>query len=174
MAAKLTGIPTLATARLVLRPLREADFPAFRDFLASPRSGFIGGPYSGWAAWGMFCHEIACWDLFGHGGLLIERRQDGAAMGVVEINAGPLYPEPELGWTLYAGFEGQGYATEAAAALLRWGFRTAGLVDIVSYCDPANSRSIAVARRLDGVLDPVAPRQDAEDLVFRYHPADEA
>lgn len=174
MAAGLKQIPTLETPRLVLRPLREDDFPAYGAFLASPRSRYMGGPYSGWAAWGMFCHEIACWDLFGHGGLLIERRDDGAGVGVIEINGGPLFPEPELGWMLYEGFEGQGYATEAAAALRDWGFKVAGLNTLVSYFDPANVRSIAVARRLGGVLDPQAPRQDPEDLVFRYQPAVEA
>lgn len=174
MAEGLRNIPTLETPRLLLRPLRETDFPAYRDFLAGPRSRYMGGPYEGWTAWGMFCHEIACWDLFGHGGLLVERRKDRAELGVVEINAGPLFPEPELGWMLYEGFEGQGYATEAAAALRDWGLKVAGLDSLVSYFDPANARSIAVARRLGAVPDPQAPRQDPEDLVFRYHPAGEA
>lgn len=173
MAEGLRNIPTLETPRLLLRPLRETDFPAYRDFLAGPRSRYMGGPYEGWTAWGMFCHEIACWDLFGHGGLLVERRKDRAELGVVEINAGPLFPEPELGWMLYEGFEGQGYATEAAAALRDWGLKVAGLDSLVSYFDPANARSIAVARRLGAVPDPQAPRQDPEDLVFRYHPAGE-
>ncbi len=163
--------PVLETPRLTLRPLRESDFPPYRDFVASPRAGFMGGPYHGWAAWGMFCHEIACWDLFGHGGLLIERRADGAGMGVIEVNHGPLFPEPELGWMLYAGFEKQGYATEAATALRDWALETRRLDTLVSYIDPQNLPSRAVAERLGGVLDPSAPRQDPEDLVFRYRPA---
>lgn len=160
--------PTLQTARLLLRPLRAGDFESYGLFLASNRSQFMGGPHDGWAAWGMFCHEIACWDMFGHGGLLIERLADGAAMGVVEINHGPLFPEKELGWTLYQGFEGQGYATEAAAALREWALGEAGLTTLVSYFHPENHRSIAVAKRLGGVLDPHAPRQDPEDIVYRY------
>jgi RimJ/RimL family protein N-acetyltransferase len=164
------SIPTLTTERLILRPLKAADFDAFGAFLASERSRFMGGPYEGWAAWGMFCHEIACWDLFGHGGLLIERLSDSAGIGVVEINDGPLFPEKELGWMLYDGFEGQGYATEAAAALKDWAFGALGLPTLVSYFDPANARSIAVAARLGGVPDPDAARQDAEDLVYRHRP----
>lgn len=161
---------TLRTARLVLRPLRAEDFEPYGVFLASQRSQFMGGPYGGWAAWGMFCHEIACWDMFGHGGLLIERLADGAGMGVVEVNDGPLFPEKELGWMLYEGFEGQGYATEAAMALRDWAFDEAGLTTLVSYFDPDNHRSMAVAKRLGGVPDPQAPRQDPEDIVYRYRP----
>lgn len=162
--------PTLRTERLVLRPLQAADFPAYGAFLATERSRFMGGPYRGWAAWGMFCHEIACWELYGHGGLLIERLSDGAAMGVVEVNDGPLFPEKELGWMLYEGFEGQGYATEAAAALRNWAFRELRLTSLVSYFHPNNAASIAVARRLGAERDDAAPRQDPEDLVYRHRP----
>jgi RimJ/RimL family protein N-acetyltransferase len=162
--------PTLRTERLVLRPLQAADFSAYGAFLATERSRFMGGPYQGWAAWGMFCHEIACWELYGHGGLLIERLSDGAAMGVIEVNDGPLFPEKELGWMLYEGFEGQGYATEAAAALRNWAFRELRLTSLVSYFHPENAASIAVARRLGAERDDAAPRQDAEDLVYRHRP----
>lgn len=162
--------PTLRTERLVLRPLQAADFPAYGAFLATERSRFMGGPYTGWAAWGMFCHEIACWDLYGHGGLLIERLSDGAAMGVIEVNDGPLFPEKELGWMLYEGFEGQGYATEAAAALRDWAFRELRLTSLVSYFHPENAASIAVALRLGAERDDAAPRQDPEDLVYRHRP----
>src|SRR5688572_22819410 len=109
-----TRIPTLTTQRLTLRPMRIADYPAYLEIIASPRSRYMGGPYDGWAAWGMFCHEIACWELFGHGGLSIERTSDRAWLGVVEINDGPIFPEKELGWMLAEAGEGQGYATEAA------------------------------------------------------------
>jgi RimJ/RimL family protein N-acetyltransferase len=162
------AIPTLITARLTLRAPVADDFPAYREMIGSDRAKYMGGPYDGWAAWGMFCHEIACWELFGHGGLIIERQADGVAMGVVEINDGPLFPEKELGWMLYAGFEGQGYVTEAAAALRDWAFGTLKLPTLVSYFHPENARSVAVARRLGAVLDTEAPRQDPEDLVFRH------
>jgi RimJ/RimL family protein N-acetyltransferase len=161
-------IPVLTTARLTLRAPVASDFPAYRDMIGSDRAKYMGGPYDGWAAWGMFCHEIACWELFGHGGLIIERQADGAAMGVVEINHGPLFPEKELGWMLYEGFEGQGYVTEAAAALRDWAFGTLNLPTLVSYFHPDNARSVAVAKRLGAVLDTEAPRQDPEDLVFRH------
>jgi RimJ/RimL family protein N-acetyltransferase len=164
----MTVIPTLRTMRLVLRPMVEADFPAYRDMMGSPRSTYMGGPVEPRFAWGMFCHDIACWTLYGHGGLMIELAETGECVGQVGVNGGPMFPEKELGWLIYEGFEGSGYATEAAAALRDWAFATLGIESLVSYIDPANAASLAVAERLEARPDENAPRQDPEDLVFRH------
>jgi RimJ/RimL family protein N-acetyltransferase len=164
----MTNIPTLRTARLTLRPPVMNDFEDYRRLMASPRSRWMGGPFDTRAAWGLFCHDIAIWSLFGHGALMIDVSATGQCVGQVGINHGPLFPEKELGWLLYEGHEGQGYATEAAMALKDWAFSVCGLETLVSYFDPDNARSIAVAARLGGSRDDVAARQDPEDLVYRY------
>lgn len=161
--------PTLTTARLTLRPMRPGDFTAYAALMASPRARFMGGPYDTAAAWGLFCHDAGCWALFGHGALMMELRADGQTVGQVGLNAGPLYPETELGWMVYDGHEGQGYAAEGAIALRDWAFATLPIDTLVSYTDPANTASKAVALRLGAILDDTAPRQDPEDCVFRHH-----
>jgi RimJ/RimL family protein N-acetyltransferase len=163
-------IPTLSTTRLRLRAPIADDFPAYRRLMASPRARLMGGPFDLRAAWGIFCHDSACWQLFGHGALMIELRSTGACIGQVGINGGPLFPEKELGWLLYEGFEGAGYATEAAAALRDWARETLGLDRLVSYIDPDNIASARVAERIGARLDPEAPRQDPDDLVYRHGP----
>jgi RimJ/RimL family protein N-acetyltransferase len=162
------GIPTLATQRLILRVPVISDFPAYALLMASPRSDYMGGPFDTRAAWGLFCHDVAQWQLFGHGALMIDLKATGECVGQVGINHGPLFPEKELGWQLYDGYEGRGYATEAAGALRDWAFGTLGLRTLVSYIDPGNAQSAAVAERLGAVLDPAAQRQDPEDLVYRH------
>jgi len=162
------SIPELQTDRLVLRAPRLEDFPDYAALMASPRAVFMGGPFDQRAAWGMFCHDVALWSLCGHGALMIDLRSTGRCIGQVGINHGPLYPEKELGWLLYDGYEGQGYATEAAAILRNWAFDALGLQTLVSYFDPANHRSMAVSARLGGVRDASAPVQDVGDVVFRY------
>lgn len=161
--------PTLQTARLVLRPMILADFPAIAAFLATDRSQYMGGPYDLRAAWGWFCHDVALWSLAGHGALMVEA--GGVVVGQVGINAGPLFPETELGWWLFDGHEGRGYATESAAALRDWGFANLSVGSLVSYVYPDNLASARVALRLGAVSDPDAPRQagDETDLVFRHH-----
>jgi RimJ/RimL family protein N-acetyltransferase len=166
----LASIPTLKTERLTLRAPVVDDFPAYAALMASSRSVGMGGPFDTRAAWGIFCHDVALWQLFGHGALMVDLNATGECVGQVGINHGPLFPEKELGWQLYEGHEGRGYATEAARALRDWGFRALGLRTLVSYIDPGNARSAAVAERLSAILDPTAARQDPGDLVYRHVP----
>lgn len=161
------SIPRLVTARLVLRAPDAADFPAYAALMASPRAHFMGGPFDTRAAWGLFCHDVASWSLFGHGALMMDLAAGGPCVGQVGINLGPLFPERELGWLVYDGHEGHGYATEAARALRDWA-ATRGVRGLVSYIDPGNARSVAVAERLGATRDDVAPRQDPDDLVYRH------
>lgn len=162
---------SMKTERLLLRPMGLADYAAYAELMKSPRAAFMGGPFDERGAWGMFCHDIALWPLFGHGALMVDLLETGACVGQVGINAGPLFPEKELGWLLYDGFEGRGYATEAAAALRDWAFSALRLPSLVSYVDQENLASIRVAERLGGSRDPNAARQDPIDVVFRYHRA---
>jgi RimJ/RimL family protein N-acetyltransferase len=166
--AEVLDIPKLETERLILRQPVMADYAAFAAFMASPRSRYMGGPFVRWAAWGMFCSDIAMWLLYGHGALMIDLRNTGVCIGQVGINHGPMFPEKELGWLLYEGHEGHGYATEAGAAMRDWAFRELGIDTLVSYFDPENYKSMAVSARLGGVLDEEAVPQDAGDSVFRY------
>ncbi|MGR3780394.1 MAG: GNAT family N-acetyltransferase [Albimonas sp.] len=159
--------PVLDTPRLRLRPMRFADWPGYAAFMASPRSVDMGGPFDERAAWGMFCHDLGCWPLFGHGALMIEDRA-GAVLGQVGISAGPLFPEPELGRLVHEAAEGRGVAFEAACALRAWAYGPRGLATLVSYIDPANARSRRLAERLGARLDPAARPQDPGDLVYRH------
>lgn len=161
-------IPTLTTSRLILRPLRAQDWPAYRDFLASERARYMGGPFALKMAWGMFCSDHGLWDFQGCGALMIDERDSGLCVGQVGINAGPLFPEWELGWLLYSGAEGKGYAFEAASALRDWAREDRRLSTLVSYVDPQNERSRRLAERLGATLDDEAPRLDPVDLVYRY------
>lgn len=161
-------IPTLTTERLILRPPVFDDFAGYAKLMASPRARYMGGPFDTRAAWGMFCHDVASWHLFGHGALMIELRGTRECVGQVGINHGPLFPEKELGWLVYDGHQGNGYAVEAAAALRDWAFAAVTAESLVSYIDPGNVASVRVADRLGATRDLTAPKQDPEDLVYRH------
>ncbi len=161
-------IPRIETERLVLREPVLADWPGFAGLMTSHRACYMGGPYSENAAWGVFCHGIALWRLFGVGNLSIELRETQQCLGQIEINQGPRFPEPELGWQVTEEAEGHGYAYEAAVALRYWAFRERDLATLVSYIDPGNTRSIRLAERLGAELDPEAQAQDQGDLVYRH------
>ncbi len=164
----MSPIPILETDRLILRPPCIGDWPAFLKTMSAQRSCYMGGPFEVDAAWGIFCHGLAQWMLMGHGALTIENRQSSECLGQVEINSGPLFPEDELGWVLHQEAEGYGYAYEAAKALKYWAFTERKLDTLVSYIDPPNLRSCALAERLGAKLDTAAAKQDLEDLVYRH------
>lgn len=164
----MVSVPTLETERLILRAMTMADWPAYGDLMMSPRATFMGGPHDLRGAWALFCHDVAQWDLMGHGALMIDERASGTCLGQVGINHGPLFPEHELGWFVYPEAEGKGFAREAAAALRDWAFRVHGLKTLVSYIDADNIRSRSLAESLGATLDVDAPRNDPSDLVFRH------
>jgi [ribosomal protein S5]-alanine N-acetyltransferase len=53
-----------------------------------------------------------------------------------------------LGYVLGRRSRGQGYATEAAAGMLRYGFVELGLRSISDTCDPGNTASVAVLTKI--------------------------
>lgn len=57
-------------------------------------------------------------------------------------------PAVEIGWRLLPEHWGEGYATEAAKALLRHGFEDLKLDEIVSFAVRDNHASIAVMKRI--------------------------
>lgn len=63
-------------------------------------------------------------------------------------------PAVEIGWRLCENYWGHGYATEAAAALLEYGFDTLGMNEIVSYAVESNVPSIAVMKRIGMLAAP--------------------
>jgi RimJ/RimL family protein N-acetyltransferase len=54
----------------------------------------------------------------------------------------------EVGWSLHPDFEGRGYVTEAAAALVTLAFGGVGLHRLIARLDARNERSAALCRRL--------------------------
>ncbi len=163
-------IPILTTARLTLRAPVMADFPAYAAFLASDRAWGLGGPLSTEKAWTYFTNDVAQWSLLGLGAWMI-CPQGGAPVGQVAVCHGPIFPEPELGWFLYAGHEGKGYAQEAAQAVKSWALGPRRLTALVSYIAPANAASIRLAERLGGWRDDAAATPAGiTPLTYRYAP----
>ena len=160
-------IPTIQTDRLTLRPYARSDWDAYLAFCLSERTRYMGGPIDAEKAWSWFTNDTASWALFGFGTLAIEA--EGVQVGFAGLVQPPSFPEPECGWGLFEGFEGKGYASEAGAAMLAHTFATTDLQSVVSYVDPDNTASAAVALRIGGVEDPNATGpQGHPNRIFRH------
>ncbi|MEX0286118.1 MAG: GNAT family N-acetyltransferase [Paracoccaceae bacterium] len=139
--------PTLTTDRLQLTQPRASDLPAFRAHRASPRTDFVGGPFTPVETFGKFATMIGHWTLRGFGRYIM-RLQD-QPIGHV----GPLALEDEapveMTWTLWDGaYEGKGFATEAARAVTRHLIGDLGWRELAVHIMPGNDASIRVAERL--------------------------
>lgn len=153
-------IPTLQTERLSLRAPIRADFEPFQHMFASDRMAFTGGPLDRMEAYATFSNFIGSWLLSGFGMWSITDKHSGTWLGEVTIAQPDHFPEPEIGWSLAEDAEGKGYAHEAARAALDWA--KGKVAPLVSYIDPNNARSIALAQRLGATRDIGAERPRGE------------
>jgi RimJ/RimL family protein N-acetyltransferase len=167
-------VPVLETARLRLRPPRAEDWAPCAAFLQSDRAGFVGGPMTEGLAWRAFATILGHWLIRGYGAFVLEEKATGRAVG----KAGPWYPagwpEPELGWALWlAEAEGRGLAAEAVARSRAFAYRELGWRTAVSYVDPLNARSAALASRLGCRVDPAAATPGDDGCRVFRHPGPE-
>ena len=149
----MSHCPTLITERLVLRPFRAEDLEPF--FAAMTAEGVraalhVPDDYSRGAAWGALCSFRGMWDLRGFGQWALEERGTGRFVGRAGLHwrVEDDWPGPEVGWMLDPAVWGSGYATEAAARAVTYGFEVVGEDTLYSVILPENTRSQAVARRL--------------------------
>jgi RimJ/RimL family protein N-acetyltransferase len=148
MTALALDIPTVETDRLILRGPEARDFEPLAGFFADEgRSWGFGGPKCRNGAWRWFASNIGHWALHGYGFWTVETR-DGQIIGITGLWNPEGWPEPELGWVMFEGSEGKGYAYEAAKAARRYAYDHMGFTTLTSNIMPGNARSVALAERL--------------------------
>jgi RimJ/RimL family protein N-acetyltransferase len=138
------------TERLRFRTFRAADLGPMAAMNADPKvMEFLGGSWSAEKTAAVAQEINAAWAARGRGMLAVERRSDGAFLGMAGLTALSWFPQDvEVGWRLLPAFWGQGYASEAGRAWIGWGFARHGPDRIISVADVPNRRSRAVMERL--------------------------
>lgn len=142
----------LETARLFLRPFTEADFEDFAALVADPdvMKFSLAGPLShGQAKEMLQTRIIDHYNANGFGLLALHLKDRGVFVGFAGLIRQTIdgQDEVELGYRLMPQFWGQGLASEAAEAILRFGFGHLKVAHIISIIDPGNVRSVRVAER---------------------------
>jgi RimJ/RimL family protein N-acetyltransferase len=165
-------IAPVRTARLTLRQPQETDLAAMIAFGQSPRSAFIGGPLDDVECRDHYEGNADLWAERGHGFWSVDETATGRMVGRVGVISFVGWPEPELAWHLYDGFEGKGYGLEAAAAARAHFHAHVSPKPLMSMLSPDNPRSIALALRLGA-----RPERDFEldglPVVIYRHPGPE-
>jgi len=153
------GIPTLSTRRLVLRPWRADDLPAFAALNADPRvMEFLPKCLARDESDDLAERIAAHFREHGFGQWAVEVPGVAPFIGFIGLAmpgfAARFTPCVEVGWRLAGAYWGHGYATEGARRVLAHGFGPLGLAEIVSFTTAGNGRSRALMERLGMRRDP--------------------
>lgn len=146
--------PTLTTPRLLLRPFTPADAPALitlaGDYEVARHTLNIPHPYDELEAQKWLALTQQHYAQGSSYPFAIELRATGALVGGCELVPEPRYGRAEAGYWLGRPYWGQGLATEAVAALLRFGFEELGLhkVYAIPYADNLASGRVLLKNNL--------------------------
>jgi RimJ/RimL family protein N-acetyltransferase len=89
------------------------------------------------------------------------RQDDGQVVGSVAFGGMPEVDGSVLiGYAMYPGYEGQGYATEAVRAMIAWAFAQAGVRAVRALAPVWNTPAVHVAEKVG--MRPVASDEDDE------------
>jgi RimJ/RimL family protein N-acetyltransferase len=157
MAGMSLPAPTLHTARLRLRPFDDPDANALFALhsSASVLRYWDAPPWSERVRAERFI--AACRTLAADGTgarLAVERVADKAFLGWCSLTRwNPDHRSAALGYCLDDAAWGQGYATEAARAVLQWAFDTLDLNRVQAETDTRNQASARVLEKLGFVRE---------------------
>jgi len=167
----VTRIPTVETERLRLVAPEPRHLPGEEAFWPTERAKFLGGPVPAHRVWRILALWRGHWDLRGYGSWALEDKRTGAHLGLAGIWHPGEWPEPEIGYHLFDGAEGRGFATEAVRAVLGYAYGTLGWTTLTSFIDPANTASQRVALRLGARRSGATFRANPDDPevdIWRY------
>jgi RimJ/RimL family protein N-acetyltransferase len=85
---------------------------------------------------------------YGHGLYLVERKEDGACLGICGLIKRDTLEQVDIGYAFLPQYRGQGYAIEAAQAALADGKSRLGIGQVVAIVTPGNERSIGLLAKL--------------------------
>ena len=162
----------IETERLILRPWREEDKPAFAEIVNTPAMmEYFGGITTRERLDDLIDMQMTKQAQDGHCFWAVTNRHDGALIGICGLRIAdhyidlPISGDLEIGWRIAQPFWGRGVAREAAEASIAWGWRNTAAPRIAAWTMIENTRSwglmerLGMRRRVD--LDFVHPRFEA-------------
>jgi RimJ/RimL family protein N-acetyltransferase len=165
----MSELDLFETERLVLSGWRRDQLPDLLRMHGDPEItryfSATGEPWSRDKCETVLDVWIAQFERERMGKLRVTRKTDGLLIGRAGFGAFDATGEPEIGYTLFREFRGQGYATEAATGLRDWIFRATDWDHFIGFAHVDNAASIAVLKRI-GMLETGVADFQGMDCVF--------
>jgi ribosomal-protein-alanine N-acetyltransferase len=165
------NLDLLETDRLVLSGWRADQIEDLVRLHGDPRvSRYLRGDGQPWSRESMeaaLAHWIELFETQRLGKLRVRRKSDGVLVG--RAGYGVYGPDkiPEIGYSLYPEFWGNGYAFEAASALRDWFFRETEWDHFLGMADVRNAASIRILRGIG--MTPLGPKPNEDGKLCEFH-----
>lgn len=163
----------LRTERLLLRPFRIADVDDVSDYPKDPKWArfllpMIPQPYTRRDAEEFIARRVvASWSIDSAFAIVL----DSVVVGGINLHVDERHEKGELGYSLARAYWGKGLTTEAARAVVDWGFSQLSLAKVYASADLRNAGSWRVMEKTgmprEGVLRSHTTTRDGRaDQVF--------
>lgn len=149
---------TIETERLLLREWKPEDLTPFAAINQDPKvMEYFLKPLTKTETAAMVERIQKHFKQHGFGLFACILKETSTCIGFVGLNVPEFEthftPCIEIGWRLSSYVWGNGYATEAALAILKPGFEQYGLQEVVSFTVPANKKSMRVMEKIGMLRD---------------------
>jgi ribosomal-protein-alanine N-acetyltransferase len=164
----LSTLPVIETNRLCLRPLAQTDFESLCLLDGDPivRSFFPEGVLNPNQIQQELQRHLLNWQNKGFGIFAMIHRDTQTFIGRCgfnQLHSGTI----ELGYLLLPAYWGQGYATEAAKAVLNWGLGCLPADEIVGFAPTAHAASKRVLEKCGMVFDHFGAYRDVPCTFYK-------
>ncbi|MBX3011240.1 MAG: GNAT family N-acetyltransferase [Caldilineaceae bacterium] len=137
----------IETERLLMRPFQESDWPAVAAYTALPTiMEYMGEGVQSAEQTQAFVRRHVTGEAVTAYPLLL--KAENKLIGHLVFHPWFAPRTYEIGWVLHPTYHRRGYVSEAALALLRYGFETLQLHRIIATCQPENPASYGVMEKI--------------------------
>ncbi len=163
--------PIVETDRLALHCMCDEDAPFVRHLVNEPqfiaRIGDKGVESDADAVRYLRDVPMASYQEHGYGGYLVRLRESSERIGMCGLYRRSNLEHPDLGFAVASAFTGQGYAFEAATAVIAYARSTLGIPLLAAVADTDNRPSLGLIRKL-GFTERGSYRMPGEDKDLAY------
>jgi RimJ/RimL family protein N-acetyltransferase len=147
------NIPALESDRLTFRQVRDTDLDALEAHHNDPVTRSVYGDMTRGDVWRRMAMGLGHWELRGYGPYALDDKSTGRLAGLCSLWFPENWQDIEIGYGIVPEFRRKGYASEAVRRIRDHAFHDHGFKRLVSYIQPSNIASQAVAKSVGAVVD---------------------
>jgi [ribosomal protein S5]-alanine N-acetyltransferase len=167
----MSGLDLFETERLVLSGWRRDQLPDLVRLHGDPVvAKYLRGHGQPWSMEEMrssLDHWIDLFETRRLGKMRVTRKSDGVLVGRCGFGVYGADEEPELGYSLFPEFWGNGYAFEAASGMRDWIFRETDAPQFTGMADVRNTASIRVLQKIG--MTPTEVKHNDDGQLCQFH-----